>query len=293
MPRPIPRALPRLPAVPRLLPDRGATGEAKAWLRTRFARPYGIAHRVYRIAYLCAVTLVGGDLRTAFGQVLGLFVRSGRPRLGRLRQHAPRPARWPRPVPIDRSGPWPSISLVTPCRNGARWLERTLASALDQGYPALEYRVQDGASTDATAAILARYRDRLSGVDSQPDRGQAEAINRGFAGTSGEVMGWLNADDLLLPGALACVGRYLARNPDVDVVYGHRILIDEDDREIGRWVLPRHDDGVLRLADFVPQETLFWRRGLWERTGAGVHEGSGSRSTGTCCSGSRPRARGS
>ncbi len=267
-----PTALPALPPVPRILSSDGATGRAKAYLRTRFGRPYRIAHRIYRALYLGAVTLGGGDLRTAFGQVLSLVVLSGRPRLGRLRQHAPGPVRWPLPVPIDESPTWPSISIVTPCRDAGRWLERTLASVLDQGYPRLEYRVQDGASGDGTAAILARHGDRLSGIESRPDRGQAEAINRAFERTSGEVMAWLNADDLLLPGALASVGRFFARHPEVDAVYGHRILIDEDDLEIGRWVLPAHDDEALRLADFVPQETLFWRRRLWERTGARVRE---------------------
>jgi hypothetical protein len=63
------------------------------------------------------------------------------------------------------------------------------------------------------------------------------------------------------------VGRYFERHPDVDAVYGHRVLVDENDMEIGRWVMPRHDDEVLSWADFVPQETLFWRRGVWERAG--------------------------
>jgi hypothetical protein len=85
-------------------------------------------------------------------------------------------------------------------------------------------------------------------------------------------MAWLNSDDVLFPGALACVADFFARHPDVDVVYGHRVLIDENDREIGRWILPAHEDYVLSWADFVPQETLFWRRSLWERIGGSVDE---------------------
>ena len=82
-------------------------------------------------------------------------------------------------------------------------------------------------------------------------------------------MAWLNADDLLLPGTLHYVASYFQRHRDVEVIYGHRVIIDEQDREIGRWVLPPHDADVLRWADYVPQETLilFWRRRLWERTG--------------------------
>jgi hypothetical protein len=107
---------------------------------------------------------------------------------------------------------------------------------------------------------------------SAPDGGQADAINRGFAGTEGEVMAYLNSDDLLLAGTLHAVAAAFERHPDVDVVYGHRIVIDEEDREIGRWVLPAHDDAVLSWADYVPQETLFWRRRIWERVGARMDE---------------------
>jgi hypothetical protein len=75
-----------------------------------------------------------------------------------------------------------------------------------------------------------------------------------------------------MPGTLACVAKFFVDHPEVDVVYGHRILIDEQDREIGRWILPKHNDGVLSWADFVPQETLFWRRSIWDKTGACVDE---------------------
>jgi len=104
------------------------------------------------------------------------------------------------------------------------------------------------------------------------DSGQAQAINRGFALTCGEIMAYLNSDDSLLPGCLNYVGTYFADHPEVDVVYGHRVLIDEEDREIGRWVLPRHTDEVLAWADYIPQETLFWRRRLWEAAGSSVSE---------------------
>jgi hypothetical protein len=98
------------------------------------------------------------------------------------------------------------------------------------------------------------------------------AINRGFASTTGEIMGWLNSDDLLLPGALAHVARYFADHPEVDVVYGNRLMIDANDGQIGAWILPGHDDDALTLADFVPQETLFWRRRIWDAAGARIDE---------------------
>ena len=195
------------------------------------------------------------------------------PRLGILQQHPPRPLRLPAhyrdPVKLVDAQ---SISLVTPSFRQAAFIERTILSVLEQSYPSLEYFVQDGGSQDGTRAILERYADRLAGWDSRPDNGQAAAINAGFARTKGEIMGWINSDDVLLPGALACVGDFFQRHPEVDVVYGHRMLIDEDDRQIGRWVMPAHDDAVLSWADFVPQETLFWRRRIWDEAGGRVDE---------------------
>ena len=85
-------------------------------------------------------------------------------------------------------------------------------------------------------------------------------------------MAWLNSDDILLPGSLAYVADYFNRHPKVDVVYGHRILIDENDQQIGRWMLPRHDDEVLSWADYVPQETMFWRRRIWDKAGGQIDE---------------------
>jgi glycosyltransferase involved in cell wall biosynthesis len=194
-------------------------------------------------------------------------------RLGRLYHHAPRPfvvpSRYPQtPVPADP----PAIAIVTPSYNQGVFLERTLRSVLDQKYPRLEYIVQDGGSKDDSPAILARYHDRLAHWESAPDGGQAPALNTGFRRTTGEIMAYLNADDLLLPGSLAYVAGYFAEHPEVDVVYGHRVLIDADEGEIGRWVLPRHSDDVLSWVDFVPQETLFWRRGIWERVGGKIDE---------------------
>ncbi len=106
--------------------------------------------------------------------------------------------------------------------------------------------------------------------ESAPDGGQTDAICQGFAKTSGEpddLMAWINSDDFYLPGTLAFVAGHFARHPELDVVYGHRVLVDEHSRQIGRWHLPAHDDEILRLNDFVPQETLFWRRRIWEKVG--------------------------
>ena len=110
------------------------------------------------------------------------------------------------------------------------------------------------------------------GWKSIKDNGQSQAINLGFANTTGEIMAWLNSDDLLLPGSLALVVDYFNKHPDVDVVYGNRLLINEDDMEIGRWIMPGHDNAVLSWVDYVPQETMFWRRRVWDKVGGGIDE---------------------
>lgn len=192
-----------------------------------------------------------------------------RPRLGHLRHYLPRPleipARYLAEPPVA-SGP--VVSVVTPTLNSERFLERTLRSVLDQGYAPLEYLVKDGGSADGTLALLERYRERLAAVRIGKDTGQADALNQGFREATGELLAYLNGDDLFLPGTLRYVARYFLEHPEVDVVYGHRVLIDADDQEIGRWVLPRHDSRILSWADYVPQETLFWRRRIWERAGS-------------------------
>jgi hypothetical protein len=144
-------------------------------------------------------------------------------------------------------------------------------SVLAQAYPGLQYVVQDGGSSDDTRTILADYTKYGVQVFLENDEGQADAINRGFARTSAPIMGWLNSDDLLLPGALAHVAEIFIAYPDVDVVYGNRLIVDENDGVIGSWVLPWHDANVLQIIDYVPQETMFWRRQAWERVGATIN----------------------
>jgi len=107
----------------------------------------------------------------------------------------------------------------------------------------------------------------LAHAVSAPDKSQTHAINLGFEKATGDIMAYLNSDDMLLPGSLHYVARFFQENPDVDAVYGHRIIVDEHDMEIGRWVLPPHEDDVLEFVDFIPQETLFWRRHIWEKVG--------------------------
>jgi GT2 family glycosyltransferase len=200
--------------------------------------------------------------------------RSWAPKLGVLYQYAPHPLvipDWYRRPP-QLTGDAPTVSIVTPSLNQGTFIEHTIRSVLDQKYTRLEYIVQDALSSDDTPQILERFGDSLAHVDSRADTGFANGINMGFAHATGEIMAYLNSDDLLLPGALHYVAQYFLAHPEVDVVYGHRVIIDEHDGEIGRWVLPGHDEEVLSWADYVPQETLFWRRRIWDKVGGAIDE---------------------
>jgi len=197
------------------------------------------------------------------------------PQLGQLHHHAPIP--FVMQNVEHRTQPRPktdllSISIVTPSLNQGHFMERTIRSVLNQQYLQMEYLIQDGGSTDETPRILTQYQAQLTAIESERDGGQGAAINRGFHRATGEIMAWLNSDDVLLPGALAYVAQFFQTHPDVDVVYSHRIIIDDQDQEIGRWILPPHDKNMLRWADYVPQETLFWRRRIWEKTGGYIDE---------------------
>ncbi|MBM3138342.1 MAG: glycosyltransferase, partial [Chloroflexi bacterium] len=181
------------------------------------------------------------------------------PKLGIYHQYPPRPLLLPksyRTITNGHESTLPMISIVTPSYNQADFLERTIKSVLSQEYPQLEYILQDGGSSDGSTEIIDRYRNRLSHVESIRDSGQANAINRGFRHVTGEIMAYLNSDDMLLPGTLHYVAEYFSRHPKVNVVYGHRIIVDKDDHEVGIWVLPPHDRKVIEWADYVPQETL-------------------------------------
>jgi glycosyltransferase involved in cell wall biosynthesis len=193
--------------------------------------------------------------------------------LGRLQSYEPRPLVLP-PHYGERAESDETVrfALVTPVLDQAAFIASTLKSVEGQHYGNLDYLVKDGGSSDGTLQIAQRVMGAAGQVISQADTGLADALNQGFARVRGDVMAWLNGDDLLLPGALHYVARFMARHPDVDAVYGHRILIDANGDEVGRWVLPAHDDRVLSYADFIPQETLFWRRELWERVGSRVDD---------------------
>lgn len=172
----------------------------------------------------------------------------------------------------------PTISLVTPSYNQAAFVGQTIRSVLEQASPRLEYIVIDGNSPDGSADIIRRSAADLAYWVSEPDRGQADAINKGFARASGDIFGWLNSDDILLPGALRLVGEVFARYPQIAWVTGLSATIDAGGRttrmspRTGKFTpLIRRGWYHGRLLGFIRQESTFWRRELWEKAGGFVN----------------------
>jgi glycosyltransferase involved in cell wall biosynthesis len=166
------------------------------------------------------------------------------------------------------------ISLVTPSYNHARYIGRTIDSVLSQrGDFELDYRVLDGGSDDGTLEVLAGYGDRLRWTSGR-DRGQVDAVNRGLATATGDVVGWLNSDDVLEPGALGRVAAAFAAHPEVEWVHGRCRIIDEHDVEVRRWISAykhyrsrRHSFENFLTEDYVSQMTTFWRRRVHDDIG--------------------------
>jgi glycosyltransferase involved in cell wall biosynthesis len=160
----------------------------------------------------------------------------------------------------------PSISLVTPSLNQGRFIRATIESVLSQNYPNLDYRVQDGGSTDETLAVLREYAGRVP-FASEKDAGQADAINKGLAGAAGDVLGYLNSDDVLLPGALAAVGEAFASDPELVFVWGRARYLDEAGNVVSPYLV--RPDAVARLADacFIAQPAAFFRKSVWDEIG--------------------------
>lgn len=163
--------------------------------------------------------------------------------------------------------PLPKISIVTPSYNQAAYVPWTVRSVLLQRYPNLEYIVMDGGSKDNTVEVLKPYVDRLAHFQSERDKGQSDAIKRGFDRCSGEIMAYLNSDDMLAPGALHYVADFFARNPDVDAVYSHRLTVDGHNFAKWYWILPEHSDWYQCRWDLIPQESCFWRRRYFDKCG--------------------------
>jgi glycosyltransferase involved in cell wall biosynthesis len=161
----------------------------------------------------------------------------------------------------------PTLSVITPSFNQASYLEQTIQSVLSQGIPGLEYLIIDGASTDGSRDIIQRYESRLMGWVSEADQGQAEAINKGLGRVTGEVVAWLNSDDMYLPGALQAVLEVMGEHPEWGLVYGDVLAVDEKGESVnmlryGNWGL----EGLMRF-QIIGQPAVFLRREVLEKGG--------------------------
>jgi len=193
----------------------------------------------------------------------------------------------------ERSSAWPKIALVTPVFNSVRYLEATIRSVLSQAYPNLEYVIADGGSTDGSVEIIRRYEPYLHAWFSQPDGGMYDAINKGFARTSGQaagglamggsimgsimggsIMGWISATDLLHVGSLFVVGSVFRTFPQIEWITGRPTGFSDEGMAVEtlrlrQWSRMRFLAGANR---YIQQESTFWRRSLWDRAGGRVDD---------------------
>lgn len=172
----------------------------------------------------------------------------------------------------DLAGRWPRITLVTSVLNGISYIETTIRSILEQEYANLEYIVIDGGSTDGTLEIIRKYEAHLSYWESGPDGGVYDALNKGFARSTGEIMGWLNASDVLQSDGLKIVGAVFAALPQVEWITGHPAKVDASGEKwevlpLARWSRMRFLAGADK---YIQQESTFWRRSLWEKAGGAL-----------------------
>ena len=164
--------------------------------------------------------------------------------------------------------PIPLVSIVTPSFNQARYLEATIQSVLGQDYPRIEYIIVDGGSTDGSVDVIKKYAGRLAWWVSEQDKGQTDAINKGFNRATGDILAWLNSDDTYNPGAVGQAVKFLIENPDVGLVYADCNFIDENDRVIGKFNAAQTDLRRLREGYVhIPQQTMFFRAKYWKELG--------------------------
>lgn len=163
----------------------------------------------------------------------------------------------------------PKISIIIPSYNQVSFLARALDSLVNQEYLNLEVIVVDGGSTDGTVDLLKVRTDIVNRWVSGPDKGQTNALNKGFAMATGEVFAWLNCDERYLPGTLRLVSETFKEDPRLDIVFGHRIVVDQEGREIERMKLPAVHPGkyALYASGLLFSDTTFWKADIHRRTG--------------------------
>lgn len=168
----------------------------------------------------------------------------------------------------------PKISILTPSFNQAQYIEQTICSVLDQGYPNLEYIIIDGGSTDGSADIIRKYEKHLAYWVSEKDKGQTHAINKGMSRATGDVRAYINSDDYYLPGAFQKVAEHFTEHPDTDLVHGRCRVVDDTGNKIDEWFgsIDRYEDILdiwkvwTKRRNYVQPE-VFWSRRIAEKIG--------------------------
>jgi glycosyltransferase involved in cell wall biosynthesis len=158
------------------------------------------------------------------------------------------------------------VSIVTPSFNQSSYLEQTMLSVLGQDHPHIEYVVIDGASTDQSVDIIRKYEDKLAYWVSEKDGGQAEAINKGFAHATGDIVAWLNSDDYYLPGAISAAVKVFEENPEVILVYGNMLAVDEDGETFNALNYKQLTLEDLLCFQIIGQPAVFMRRSALQKT---------------------------
>ncbi len=162
----------------------------------------------------------------------------------------------------------PKVSIVMPSYNQGQFLEASIRSVLEQSYPNIEYIAVDGASKDNSLEILKKYQQHFAWWVSEKDRGHADALNKGFSHATGEILAWLNSDDVYLPNAVAEAVAILQEHPEAGMVYGDADLIDNSGVKVGEFAARQTDyRRLLRGSVHIPQATTFFRADLWRQVG--------------------------
>lgn len=163
----------------------------------------------------------------------------------------------------------PLVSIITPSFNQANFLEATIQSVLGQSYPHIEYIIMDGGSTDGSVDVIKKYEGRIASWVSEQDKGQTDAINKGFAKAKGDILAWINSDDAYAnPNAVADAVNFLITNPEVAMVYADCNFIDETGKVIGKFASRQTDYQKLRTGYVhIPQQTMFFRAKYWKELG--------------------------
>ena len=162
----------------------------------------------------------------------------------------------------------PKITVVTPSYNQAQFLEQTILSVIGQGYPNLEYIIMDGGSSDNSVAVIKRYETHIDYWQSEKDNGQGAAINAGFAKATGDVICWLNSDDLFMPGTLLKIGRMFKEIKEPTIIFGNCLhFYENNEKTRGSDVEKNYRELKLELTDYIIQPSSFWSKQTWEIVG--------------------------